>query len=141
DMNSNIEPKEIDMNLACRVALAAGLTFAAVSPAGAASSFNEKQTRELEAIIKDYLLEHPEVIGEAAQKLQEKQQQADDQKRAEMAKQAKPVSADDHIRGNPSAPVKVIEFSDFECPFCKSFHPEMKQVMEDFGQAGKVVWV
>ena len=33
----------------------------------------------------------------------------------------KAVSSADHIRGNPNAQVKVIEFSDPECPFCKRF--------------------
>ena len=41
-----------------------------------------------------------------------------------------PVSASDHIRGNPNASVKVVEYSDTECPFCKRFHETMKQVVE-----------
>src|SRR3546814_15691189 len=43
--------------------------------------------------------------------------------------------------GSPDASVKVIEFSDFECPFCKGFHRTMGQVMEAYGQDGKVAWV
>jgi len=41
----------------------------------------------------------------------------------------KPVSAADHIFGSPDAPVKLIEFSDLECPFCKRFHKTMQSVM------------
>lgn len=52
-----------------------------------------------------------------------------------------PVSAKDHIRGNPDAPVKIVEYSDFECPFCKRFHDTMKQVMDEYGKDGKVAWV
>ncbi|MEK7465666.1 MAG: thioredoxin domain-containing protein [Patescibacteria group bacterium] len=51
----------------------------------------------------------------------------------------KPVSAADHIFGDPNAPVKIVEFSDLECPFCKQFHYTMKQVVEKY--AGKVAWV
>jgi protein-disulfide isomerase len=51
----------------------------------------------------------------------------------------RPVTADDHIRGNPDAPVKIVEFSDLECPFCKSFHPTMEQVVADYN--GQVAWV
>ena len=56
------------------------------------------------------------------------------------AKDARAVTADrDHIRGNPSAPVSLIEYSDFECPFCKRFHATPKVLLERFG--GKVNWV
>lgn len=55
--------------------------------------------------------------------------------------QMKPISKDDHIRGNPNAPVKIVEYSDFECPFCKRFHDTMKQVMDEYGKDGKVAWV
>ena len=55
--------------------------------------------------------------------------------------QMKPISKDDHIRGNPDAPVKIVEYSDPECPFCKRFHDTMKQVMDEYGKTGKVAWV
>lgn len=51
------------------------------------------------------------------------------------------VTAGDHIRGNPDAPVKIVEYSDFECPFCKRFHETMRQVMDEYGESGKVAWV
>lgn len=53
----------------------------------------------------------------------------------------KAVSADDHIRGNPDAPVKLVEFSDMECPFCKSFHTTMQTIIDTYGKDGKVAWV
>jgi protein-disulfide isomerase len=51
------------------------------------------------------------------------------------------ISAEDHIRGNPDAPVKIVEYSDTECPFCKRFHTTMQQVMDEYGKEGKVAWV
>ncbi len=51
----------------------------------------------------------------------------------------KPVDASDHIRGSASAPVKIVEYSDLECPFCKSFHKTMQEVMANYGD--KVAWV
>jgi len=50
-----------------------------------------------------------------------------------------PVSNKDHIRGNPNAAVKIIEFSDLECPFCKRFHLTMQEVMDEYGK--EVAWV
>ncbi|HBT81412.1 hypothetical protein A2757_02765 [Candidatus Giovannonibacteria bacterium RIFCSPHIGHO2_01_FULL_48_47] len=57
------------------------------------------------------------------------------------AKNIRPVSDKDHILGNPDAPIKIVEFSDLECPFCKSFHPTMKRIVEEYGKDGRVAWV
>lgn len=45
----------------------------------------------------------------------------------------------DHIRGNSSAQVTIVEFSDLECPFCKSFHPTIQRALSEYGD--KVRWV
>ena len=50
-----------------------------------------------------------------------------------------PLTADDHLRGNPDAAVTIIEYSDFECPFCKRHHPTMQQVIDAYGD--DVNWV
>lgn len=49
------------------------------------------------------------------------------------------VSATDHIRGDVNAKVTLIEYSDFECPFCKQFHATMQQAMDNY--KGKIRWV
>lgn len=59
---------------------------------------------------------------------------------AALAKNVRKVSAQrDHIYGNPDAVVSLIEYSDFECPFCKNFHGTAKQIVEAYD--GKVNWV
>lgn len=56
------------------------------------------------------------------------------------AKRVRPVSSDrDHILGNPDAEISLIEYSDFECPFCKRFHPAARQLVEAFPDT--VNWV
>jgi protein-disulfide isomerase len=49
----------------------------------------------------------------------------------------------DHVRGSLGAKVTVVEYSDTECPYCKSFHATMKLVMADYnkGGASEVAWV
>lgn len=55
--------------------------------------------------------------------------------------QIEPVTANDHILGNPKAPIMIVEFSDTECPFCKNFHDTMHKVIDTYGKTGKVAWV
>ena len=56
---------------------------------------------------------------------------------------AKPTPFDindqDNVRGNPDAPITILEFSDFQCPFCVGFHNTMLQVMDEYPD--KVKWV
>jgi protein-disulfide isomerase len=53
----------------------------------------------------------------------------------------KPVSASDHIYGNPSAPVVLIEYSDIDSEYSKDFEKVMEQIMQDYGSQGSVAWV
>src|SRR5205823_5946094 len=107
----------------------------------ATGAFSADQSRDIEAIVRDFILNHPEVIVESMQRMQAKEQQAEDEKSREAAGAVKPVNGEDHMLGSSSAPVRVIEFSDFECPFCKRFHATLKQLMDEYGKDGKVAWV
>jgi protein-disulfide isomerase len=51
------------------------------------------------------------------------------------------ITEKDHIKGNPDALIKIVEYSDFECPFCKQFHNTMNEVMDKYGASGDVAWV
>lgn len=53
----------------------------------------------------------------------------------------KPLSNDDYLIGNPDAKIKIVEYSDPSCPYCKVFHNIMRKVMSDYGDAGNVAWV
>jgi protein-disulfide isomerase len=45
----------------------------------------------------------------------------------------------DFTKGKADAPITIIEYSDFECPYCKRFHPTMEQVVKDYN--GQVKWI
>lgn len=51
------------------------------------------------------------------------------------------VTNKDHIRGDINAPVIIIEYSDFECPFCKQFHVTLSRIMNEYENEGEVAWV
>jgi protein-disulfide isomerase len=53
----------------------------------------------------------------------------------------RPVAATDHIKGNPDAPIKIVAYSDFECPFCQRFHNTMNELMKKYVDSGEVAWV
>ena len=59
---------------------------------------------------------------------------------AQLAGSVRRVSPErDHIYGSPDALVSLIEYSDFECPFCKRFHPNPKVLVD--GSEGQVNWI
>ena len=63
-----------------------------------------------------------------------------EEKAAETAlKNIPEVTDQDHIRGNKDAKVVLIEYSDYQCPYCNKFHPTMKEVMDNYGD--QVAWV
>lgn len=45
----------------------------------------------------------------------------------------------EHIRGNKNAKIALIEYSDYDCPFCQRFHEDAKKAMQE--REGDVMWV
>ena len=45
-----------------------------------------------------------------------------------------------HLRGNPSAPVTLEEFGDFQCPSCGTYYPELKKIEAEFGDKLRVIF-
>lgn len=57
------------------------------------------------------------------------------------ASKIRPVDGTDYIKGNPNAPILIVEYSDYDCPFCKIYHETMNQIMNEYGIDGRVAWV
>ncbi len=68
-----------------------------------------------------------------------KQRQAEQDRPKQLAKNVPPPSAEDHVYGNPKAALTLIEYSDFECPYCKRFHVTAKQLVDE--SKGGINWV
>lgn len=59
---------------------------------------------------------------------------------ADVATNVPPVDLTrDNVRGNTKAKIALIEYSDFECPYCQRNHPTMKQILEEYPD--DVFWV
>lgn len=68
-------------------------------------------------------------------------QQKEEAQKAAMAKNARPVDPNkDFIYGKPDAVISIIEYSDFECPFCKQFGDIPNKVVDSMPDQVNLVW-
>lgn len=87
-----------------------------------------------------------EVVNKAAQEAQKKQQEKmfDDEKKqreAEFSNPLKPdVEGDRVVFGKKDAPITIVEYSDFECPYCSRGYQTVKQVKAEYGDKVKVIF-
>lgn len=66
-------------------------------------------------------------------------QEAQANAQKDVAKKVRAVSAGEHIFGKSDAAFSIIEYSDFQCPYCKKFHDTPKQLVEKYPD--KINWV
>jgi protein-disulfide isomerase len=50
------------------------------------------------------------------------------------------VDLDRHLYGSPDAPVRIVEYGDFECPYCKRAAPVLKELVDGSGGRVALVW-
>lgn len=120
--------------------LMASLLFAAfaVSPALAADDkLSPKQIVEIKKIIRETLMENPEMIADAIQALEEKQRlEAEKESKKAMQERKKDVFDDPNspVGGNPKGDVTLVEFFDYRCGYCKSVHDAVMRVVKEDGK-------
>jgi len=94
--------------------------------------FDDAQKQGIEEIVRAYLLEHPEVIRDAIEALQAKEQAAKaNQQAGALAQFKEQLLADlaSPVAGNPMGDVTVIEFFDYKCPYCKRVTPALADLL------------
>ncbi|MDX8521389.1 DsbA family protein [Mesorhizobium dulcispinae] len=101
---------------------------------GPAFAAGEMSQDQLDQRIHDYILAHPEVLVQALQSLDERQRQAE----AAEARKVLKARADDVFRdrqspvgGNAQGNVTLVEFFDYNCPYCRVMAPIMEQAVAD----------
>lgn len=102
--------------------------FAIHGPAGPRPAFSKDMPTDrasLDAYVRDYLMNNPEVIREALLKLEQDEQIANT-KRVLSEHKDELYGAGSPELGNPDATVSIVEFSDYNCPYCRATYPEIK---------------
>jgi protein-disulfide isomerase len=112
--------------------LAAFAATAVSSPASAA----ELDRSGVETIVREYLLEHPEVIRDALEELDRREKAAAEQARLQAVTDSADVlfnSTRQVVIGNPDGDVTMVEFFDYNCGYCKRAHGDMTRLIEEDG--------
>jgi protein-disulfide isomerase len=98
-----------------------------------AQSFSEIQRGDIEKIVREYLIAHPEVLEEAMNELTKRQAAADAEKHeASVAKNAEAIfnSPRGVTVGNKDGDVTMVEFFDYNCGYCKRAMTDMMDLMK-----------
>jgi protein-disulfide isomerase len=115
-----------------RFLVAAGaLAFLGIAPALA--QFSSSQRTDIEHIIREYLVSHPEVIQESMMELQKKTAEAEAAKQQNAVKDnAKEIfnSSRQVVLGNPKGDVTMVEFFDYNCGYCKHAMGDMLTLLK-----------
>ncbi|QDM17100.1 DsbA family protein [Tardiphaga sp. vice352] len=113
---------------------ALALALCGAPAVASAQSFNDAQRGEIQKIMKDYLLTHPEVLEEVSAELTKRQAAA------EAEKHAAAVTANANLIfnsprgvtvGNKDGDVTFVEFFDYNCGYCKKAMTDMVEIMKD----------
>src|SRR5258705_11211759 len=130
---------------------AAAILLALPSAASAETQkFSPEQRHEIEGIVKEYLLAHPEVMQDVIAELDKRQQAAELEKhRSAVEENSKALFSSPHqvVLGNPQGNVTMVEFFDYNCGFCRraltdklelvKADPKLRLVLKEFPVLGE----
>ncbi len=117
------------------IAAACAALLAVAAPQGVrAQNFSPAQRSDIERVVHDYLLAHPEVLQEAMSELEKRQTAAQAEKYKVAVKEhaQKLFSSPNQVTlGNPNGNVTFVEFFDYNCGYCKRAMDDMLTLLKD----------
>jgi protein-disulfide isomerase len=96
--------------------------------------YSENQEQRLTALIEAHIAENPEILLRAIQELQRRQAEAKQgQVRSNLAAARAELTHDRRspVAGNPEGDVTLIEFFDYNCPYCKAVKPALRALLAE----------
>jgi protein-disulfide isomerase len=109
------------------------LALGATPPSASAQSFSDGQRGEIETIVRNYLIAHPEVLEEAMAELNKRQAAAEAEKHeASVAQNSDTIfnSPRGVVLGNKDGDVTFVEFFDYNCGYCKRAMADMLDLLK-----------
>ena len=129
------KPGEPDVAAAAAATAVAGAATPAPAPAPVPKDFTGDQRKEIEKIVKNYLITNPEIFLEAQTALEAKMEKEQAEKlKVAIAENAKEIYRDPQadLAGNANGDITVVEFFDYNCGYCKrGLHDVIKLVESD----------
>ncbi|MCX2722496.1 DsbA family protein [Roseibium salinum] len=98
------------------------------------ASAQDVDRSEIEKIVREYLLENPEVIADALSELERREKAAEEAARLEVLSDSSGILFDSSrqaVLGNPEGSVTLVEFFDYNCGYCKRAHADMVRLIEE----------
>ena len=92
---------------------------------------------DIEQVVHDYLLKHPDIIVEAMERFQADESSHEIDRIREGAKKNATELYREHdpiVAGNPNGDVTMVEFFDYHCPYCKKVRDELVKLLKDDGK-------
>jgi protein-disulfide isomerase len=118
-----------------RACLTAGIVLLASAPARAEPAKPvDLPVEQIEKIVRDYLLREPEVVYDALQELQRRQEEAAAARQRVAIAEHQSELMNDHasaVGGNPDGDVTLVEFFDYRCAYCRRVVSSMRALLDE----------
>lgn len=112
------------------------------SNAWSTTTFTPAQEERIQALIKETLLQHPDILVDAAQAYNQQAQGKMDERVRQVIAENKAFLYQDALSphwGNKQPTLTLVAFTDYNCPYCKQFDPALIQIVKDFPQVAVVI--
>jgi protein-disulfide isomerase len=117
-----------------KLTLAISVLAALAAASASAAEFTPTQRDEIGAIVKDYLISHPEAMREAVDAMDKHEKQLEAEARQKIvADQSGVLFSSSHqaVVGNPKGGATLVEFFDYNCHYCKGALPDIARLMQN----------